>query len=186
MHEFFLYYIKKKYVIMFKHLISFIKTVYQNYFEIASCLSAVLIILLAIFMDNFLGLEACPMCIMTRYAFGLIAFISFMGVITNKLYRFNKLLIVLSSLSGIAVTGKQIYLQNLSPEEIANLAASCGMPLEVQIEYFGLIDGILNAYQGGPTCAEENWRFIFNFAEWGFIFFATFFIVSFIKLVKSK
>ena len=186
MHEFFLYYIKKNYVIMFKHLISFIKTVYQNYFEIASCLSAVLIILLAIFMDNFLGLEACPMCIMTRYAFGLIAFISFMGVLTNKLYRFNKLLIVLSSLSGIAVTGKQIYLQNLSPEEIANLSMGCGMPLSTQIEYFGLIGGISNAYQGGPTCAAENWRFIFNFAEWGFIFFITFLLLTGIKLIKGR
>ena len=43
---------------MIKHLINFTKTVYQNYFEIASCLGAISIILLAILMDNILGLEA--------------------------------------------------------------------------------------------------------------------------------
>tara|TARA_A100001011_G_C14238167_1_gene812024 strand:+ start:130 stop:645 length:516 start_codon:yes stop_codon:yes gene_type:complete len=171
---------------MLKHLTNYIKTVYQNYFEIACCLASILIIFLAIFMDYLLNLNACPMCIMTRYAFGAIALISFIGIFIKKFNKLNKLLILLSASAGLAITGKQIYLQNLSPEDIANLAASCGMPLEVQIEYFGLIEGILNAYQGGPTCAEENWRFIFNFAEWGFIFFATFFIVSFIKLVKSK
>ena len=171
---------------MIKHPINFIKTVYQNYFEIASCLGAISIILLAILMDNILGLEACPMCIMTRYAFGAIAIISFLGIVTKKLFRLNKFLVVLSSFAGIAVTVKQVYLQNLSPEEIANLAMGCGMPLETQIEYFGLIGGIANAYKGGPTCAAENWRFIFNFAEWGLIFFIIFFLCSAFKLIKGK
>ena len=47
--------------------------------------------------------------------------------------------------------------------------------IKFQIEYFGFFGGIANAYKGGPTCAEVNWEFIFNFAEWGFIFFLVFF-----------
>jgi len=171
---------------MIKHLISFTKTVYQNYFEIACCLASISIILLAILMDSLLGLDACPMCIMSRYAFGGIAVISFIGILSKKNFILNKLSVGLSSVAGLAITGKQIYLQNLSPEEIANLAASCGMPLETQIEYFGLIGGITNAYKGGPTCAEENWRFIFNFAEWGFIFFFVFFLASCHKMISAN
>ena len=171
---------------MIKSFLNFVKTVYQNYFEIASCLASISIIFLAILMDSLLGLDACPMCIMSRYAFGGIALISFVGIFTKRFYIFNKLLLALSSVAGLAVTGKQIYLQNLSPEEIANLAASCGMPLETQIEYFGLIGGITNAYKGGPTCADENWRFIFNFAEWGFIFFIAFFLASCHKIIRIK
>ena len=155
---------------MINHLKSFIKSVYQNYFEIASCLGASAIILLAIIMDNVLGLEACPMCIMTRYIFGMVAVISLIGIITDKFFVINKLLIAFSSIAGLAVTGKQIYLQNLSEEQISNLSMGCGMPLNVQIEYFGFFGGIANAFKGGPTCAEVNWEFIFNFAEWGFIF----------------
>jgi len=169
---------------MINHLKSFIKSVYQNYFEIASCLGASAIILLALIMDNVLGLEACPMCIMTRYIFGMIAVISLIGIITNRFFIINKLLMVLSSIAGITVTGKQIYLQNLSEEQISSLSMGCGMPLNVQIEYFGFFGGIANAFKGGPTCAEVNWEFIFNFAEWGFIFFTVFFIVSVIKIFK--
>jgi len=169
---------------MFKRLKNFIISVYQNYFEIASCLGATTIILLAILMDKILVLQACPMCIMTRYVFGIIAVVSFLGFIAKKLFIIDKFLIVLSSLAGIAVTGKQIYLQNLSPEEISNLPMGCGMPLETQIEYFGFFGGIANAYKGGPTCAEVNWSFIFNFAEWGFIFFVIFFVSSILKIFK--
>ncbi|MDA9033499.1 disulfide bond formation protein B [Gammaproteobacteria bacterium] len=169
---------------MINHLKSFIKSVYQNYFEIASCLGASAIILLAVIMDNVLGLEACPMCIMTRYIFGMIAVISLIGIITNRFFIINKLLMVLSSIAGITITGKQIYLQNLSEEQISGLSMGCGMPLNVQIEYFGFFGGIANAFKGGPTCAEVNWEFIFNFAEWGFIFFIVFFIASFLKIFK--
>jgi disulfide bond formation protein DsbB len=169
---------------MFKRLKNFIISVYQNYFEIASCLGATTIILLAILMDKILVLQACPMCIMTRYVFGIIAVVSFLGFIAKKLFIIDKLLILLASLAGIAVTGKQIYLQNLSPEEIINLPMGCGMPLETQIEYFGFFGGIANAYKGGPTCAEVNWSFIFNFAEWGFIFFVIFFVSSILKIFK--
>ena len=169
---------------MFKRLKNFTISVYQNYFEIASCLGATTIILLAILMDKILVLQACPMCVMTRYVFGIIAVISFLGFIAKKLFIIDKYLIVLASLAGIAVTSKQIYLQNLSPEEISNLPMGCGMPLETQIEYFGFFGGIANAYKGGPTCAEVNWSFIFNFAEWGFIFFVIFFVSSILKIFK--
>ena len=169
---------------MFIRLKNFTISVYQNYFEIASCLGATTIILLAILMDKILVLQACPMCIMTRYVFGIIAVVSFLGFIAKKLFIIDKFLIVLASLAGIAVTGKQIYLQNLSPEEISNLPMGCGMPLETQIEYFGFFGGIANAYKGGPTCAEVNWSFIFNFAEWGFIFFVIFFVASILKIFK--
>ena len=169
---------------MFKRLKNYVISVYQNYFEIASCLSATLIILLAILMDNILGLQACPMCMMTRYIFGIIAVIAFFGFIAKKLFLIDKILIVFASLAGLAVTGKQIYLQNLSQEEINNLPMGCGMPLETQIEYFGFFGGIANAYKGGPTCAEVNWSFIFNFAEWGFIFFLIFLISSILKIFR--
>ena len=169
---------------MFKRLKNFTISVYQKYFEIASCLGATIIILLAILMDNILGLQACPMCIMTRYVFGIIAVIAFFGFIAKKLFLIDKFLIVLASMAGLAVTGKQIYLQNLSQEEINNLPMGCGMPLETQIEYFGFFGGIANAYKGGPACAEVNWSFIFNFAEWGFLFFLIFLISSVLKLFR--
>ena len=81
---------------------------------------------------------------------------------------------------------RQIYIQNLSAEEIAQLAPNCGMPLETQIEFFGFFQGIMNAFQGGPTCAEDGWRFIFNFSEWALIFFVVYITSALFKIMTSR
>ena len=167
---------------MFKKIINMYKNIYANYFEIASFLGASAIILLAILLDSLLSLRACPLCILTRYIFGAIAVVSLIGFFIKKFYVLNKLLIILASIYGIAVSTKLIYLQNLTPEEIAKLPMGCDMPLETQIEYLGLFGGLANAFKGGPACAEESWRFLFNFPEWGLIFFIIYLLSTLIKL----
>ena len=83
----------------------------------------------------------------------------FKCLLIKRLNIVNKLLIAAAAIYGIIISQKLIYLQNLTPEEIAMLPMGCDMPLHTQIEYFGLFGGLANAYKGGPTCAEESWRF---------------------------
>ena len=52
------------------------------------------------------------------------------------------------------------------------------------IEFYGFFGGIYKTLQGGPSCAEEGWRFIFNFAEWGLIFFLMFIFVNLLNVFK--
>jgi len=137
-------------------------------------------------MDRLLYLDACPLCIMTRYLFIFIAAVSFIGFLFKKTRLLSRLLIVFFGVLGLIVNSRQIYLQNLSADEISMLTPNCGMPLETQIEYFGFFAGISRAFEGGPTCAEDGWRFIFNFAEWALIFFVIFVCASALKLVSRK
>jgi disulfide bond formation protein DsbB len=171
---------------MFNKVIGIIKTVYQNYFEIGATIGALLIVGMAVVMDRLLYLDACPLCIMTRYLFIFIAAISFIGFLFKKTRFLSRLLTVFFGVLGLIVNSRQIYLQNLSADEISMLTPNCGMPLETQIEYFGFFAGISRAFEGGPTCAEDGWRFIFNFAEWALIFFAVFVCASALKLVFRK
>ena len=171
---------------MFNKVIGIIKTVYQNYFEIGAAIGALLIVGMAVVMDRLLYLAACPLCIMTRYLFIFIAAISFIGFLFKKTRFLSRLLTVFFGVLGLIVNSRQIYLQNLSADEISMLTPNCGMPLETQIEYFGFFAGISRAFEGGPTCAEDGWRFIFNFAEWALIFFAVFVCASALKLVSRK
>ena len=171
---------------MFNKVIGIIKTVYQNYFEIGATIGALLIVGMAVVMDRLLYLDACPLCIMTRYLFIFIAAISFIGFLFKKTRFLSRLLTVFFGVLGLIVNSRQIYLQNLSADEISMLTPNCGMPLETQIEYFGFFGGISRAFEGGPTCAEDGWRFIFNFAEWALIFFAVFVCASALKLVSRK
>jgi disulfide bond formation protein DsbB len=171
---------------MFNKVIGIIKTVYQNYFEIGATIGALLIVGMAVVMDRLLYLDACPLCIMTRYLFIFIAAVSFIGFLFKKTRFLSRLLTVFFGVLGLIVNSRQIYLQNLSADEISMLTPNCGMPLETQIEYFGFFAGISRAFEGGPTCAEDGWRFIFNFAEWALIFFAVFVCASALKLVSRK
>ena len=171
---------------MFNKVIGIIKTVYQNYFEIGATIGALLIVGMAVVMDRLLYLDACPLCIMTRYLFIFIAAISFIGFLFKKTRFLSRLLTVFFGVLGFIVNSRQIYLQNLSADEISMLTPNCGMPLETQIEYFGFFAGISRAFEGGPTCAEDGWRFIFNFAEWALIFFIVFVSASVLKLALKR
>ena len=164
---------------MYKKISTLIKKIFQDYYEVAVAISASSIILLAIILDKFMYLQACPMCILTRYVFGLIAVSAIVGILF-KSKLIGGLLMALSSLIGLFVSSRQIYIQNMSIEQIVELSG-CGMPFHTQVEYFGLIDAINKTLAGGPSCAEDGWRFVFNFAEWGFIFFSIFFISTIFK-----
>lgn len=171
---------------MFNKVIGIIKTVYQNYFEIGATIGALLIVGIAMVMDRLLYLDACPLCIMTRYLFIFIAAVSFIGFLFKQTRFLSRLLTVFFGVLGLIVNSRQIYLQNLSADEISMLTPNCGMPLETQIEYFGFFAGISRAFEGGPTCAEDGWRFIFNFAEWALIFFIVFVSASVLKLALKR
>ena len=119
------------------------------------------------------------MCILTRYAFGLVFLTSLVSVFIRA--KLSYAAIMLASLSGVFITSKQISIQNLSVDELSQLSG-CGMPFHTMVEYFGIIEGIKKTLGGGPSCAEDGMRFIFNFAEWALIFFIIYFILSAKKL----
>ena len=123
---------------------------------------------------------------MRRYLFVFIAAYSFVGFLFKKTRFLSRLLTVFFGVLGLIVNSRQIYLQNMSADEISMLTPNCGMPLETQIEYFGFFAGIGRAFEGGPTCAEDGWRFIFNFAEWALIFFIVFVSASVLKLALKR
>ena len=135
-------------------------------------------------MDIVLALYACPLCILTRYVFGAFAVFSLVTALNNRFKFLNSLLIFGSLIFGIGVTSRQIYIQNLSSEGLTNLSG-CGMPLETTIEFYGFFGGLYKTLQGGPSCAEEGWRFIFNFAEWGLIFFLAFIFLNLLNIFRE-
>ena len=69
---------------MYKRISDLIKNIFQNHFEFAVAISAALIILMAIAMDKFLYLQACPLCVLTRYVFGLIVVSALVGILIKK------------------------------------------------------------------------------------------------------
>ena len=54
-------------------ILTLIKNIFQNHFELSVVASSTFIVLMAIMMDWIFFLQACPLCILTRYVFVLLA-----------------------------------------------------------------------------------------------------------------
>ena len=166
------------------HFIEKLWEIYVKRFHLNNAILGLSIITIAWVMDIVLALYACPLCILTRYIFGAFAVFSLVTALNNRFKFLNNLLIFGSLIFGVGVTSRQIYIQNLSSEGLTNLSG-CGMPLETTIEYYGFFGGLYKTLQGGPSCAEEGWRFIFNFAEWGLIFFLAFIFLNLLNIFRE-
>ena len=161
-------------------ILTLIKNIFQNHFELSVVASSTFIVLMAVTMDWIFFLQACPLCILTRYVFVLLALTAIISMaVRNKI--FGRLLIAASSSIGLLVTSRQIYIQSMSLEDISQLSG-CSMPFHTQVDYFGILEAVNRTLAGGPSCAEDGWRFIFNFAEWGFLFFLIYLICTIFRL----
>ena len=129
-------------------------------------------LLIGAFIFDALGIYPCPMCIVQRWCFAF-AGLSALGLSIFKNNYLNRLLTVVLYgflIFGILFSSRQIFVQNLPIDELMSIGG-CGMPFSTMVEYQGLFNALIMAYQGGPSCAEDGWRFIFNFAEWALIAF---------------
>ena len=167
---------------MFKKILSLVKNIFYNRFEEAVAISSSSIIVIAIAMDKIMFLQACPLCILTRYVFALLAISALIGILVKQKI-IGRLLIAISSILGILVTLRQIYIQNMSVDELSQLNG-CSMPFHTQVDYFGIINAITRTFAGGPSCAVDGWRFILNFAEWGLLFFVIYLITCLLRLTR--
>ena len=123
------------------------KKIFNTHFELGVAVSSTMIVVLAIAMDLIFFLQACPMCILTRYVFGTFSFFSLIAAFNDRFKNLQNILIFGSLFFGVGVTSRQIYIQNLSSEGLTNLSG-CGMPLETTIEFYGFFGGIYRTLQG--------------------------------------
>lgn len=144
-------------------------------------------LLIGAFIFDAFGIYPCPMCIVQRWCFafaGLFALV--LSISKNK--HLNTLLIIglyAFLIFGIVFSSRQIFVQNLPIDELMSIG-SCGMPFSTMVEYQGLFNALAMAYQGGPSCAEDGWRFIFNFAEWALIAFLGMIFLKTISALKQR
>lgn len=129
----------------------------------------------AIIFEHFGQYYACPLCILQRWAYifcGLTAL--FLMSIKKQKRPFFKTVaefkLCLFAMVGACFALRQIHLQSLNSSELMSISG-CGMPLSTLLEYEGIFNGLRLAFLGGPSCAVEDWRLIFNFAEWSLIGF---------------
>ena len=136
-------------------------------------------VLTAIFyFQQELGLEPCPMCILSRITFIAIAAVSLVAAIHGPrgiaLKVYAGLVMVLGAI-GIGISARHSYLQHFPPK-----IESCGADLEFLINTMPLSQAFPRIFQGTGSCSKVDWSFLgLSIPEWAGVWFLVFLAVTF-------
>jgi disulfide bond formation protein DsbB len=115
--------------------------------------------------------EPCPLCILQRVAFVGLMIVFAVGALHGPRARgavVYSVLLVLISVIGAGVAGRQVWLQLLPPDRVP----ACGPGLEYMLERFPLSQALQKIFAGSGECAEAGWRFLgLTIAGWSLLWF---------------
>jgi len=139
-----------------------------------------------LYLEHAVGLEPCPLCIFQRVAYIVLGLIALIAVIHNPQKLFARIytgLILITSLCGAGIAGRQIWLQHLPEDKIPE----CGPGLEYMLDTFPFTDALRMILSGSGECAEVQWTFLsFSIAEWSIVCFSGLIIACLTMLIRQK
>lgn len=139
-----------------------------------------------LYLEHVVGLEPCPLCVFQRVAFIVIALLALIGAIHNPQKLFERIytgLMLIASLCGAGIAGRQIWLQHLPEDKVPE----CGPGLEYMLDTFPFTDALRMILSGSGECAEVQWTFLsFSIAEWSIVCFTCLTIACLTMLKRKK
>jgi len=128
-----------------------------------------------LYLQNHLGLEPCPMCIVQRYALIGVIVWCVLGASANAPRRsvLMSWLVLLTAGFGAFVAARQTWLQWYPPEVV-----SCGRDFYGMIENFPLQRAVPMIFKGSGDCTKIDWTFLGgSIANWSFLVFTGIFVL---------
>ena len=139
-----------------------------------------------LYLEHVKGLEPCPLCAFQRLSYIAIAVVALIAAIHNPMGIFRiiyNILLIIFSLIGVAIAGRQTWLQHLPPE----LVPECGPGLEYMLEVFPFGQALKMIFSGSGECAEIQWQFIgLSIPEWSLVCFSSITIVTILATFMLK
>ena len=123
-------------------------------------IDCLLLISYALYSEYVLGLEPCPLCVFQRIAVILVGFIFLVLAVfvpkTSVTKFISSMLITITSLSGVIIAGRHVWLQNLPPDKVPG----CGPGLDFMVSTFPLSEVFEMVFTGSGECANVDWSFL--------------------------
>lgn len=139
-----------------------------------------------LYLEHVVGLEPCPLCVFQRIAYIVVALFALIAAIHNPQKLFARIyagLIIIASLCGAGIAGRQVWLQHLPEDKIPE----CGPGLEYMLDVFPLADALKMILSGSGECAEVQWTFLsFSIAEWSILCFVGLTVASLIMFFRQE
>jgi len=123
-----------------------------------------------VYLQNYLGLVPCPMCIVQRYALIGVIVLSALGALGGGqlLIKIVSWLVFFTAGFGAFVAARQSWLQWYPPEVV-----SCGRDFYGMIENFPMQRFIPMIFRGSGDCTKVDWTFLGgSIANWSFVAFS--------------
>jgi len=143
------------------------------------------LLLMSLYLQFFEGFEPCPLCTLQRVAFILLSIFYLLGFLCYRigfLRIFFAFMSLLSAILGLGLSGRQIWLQHFP----SNSSTECGVSIKYMLQVLPINEVASRIFQGTAECTTRGWEFLnLNMAEWSFIWFVFFFLLS-VYLVKKK
>lgn len=111
------------------------------------------------YLQEYLGLEACPLCMTQRVfvmAWGAVALLAVIHNPAGVGRRIYAGLCALSAIAGGAVAGRHVWLQHLPEDQVP----ACGPSLEYMLDTLPFSETISLVLMGDGNCAETAWTFM--------------------------
>jgi len=132
-----------------------------------------------------MGLPPCPLCMFQRACLVGVGFFCLLGIIFRPKKLGSRLLslgVTLCSLLGLAIAGRQVWLQHLPADQVPE----CGPDLAFMLDAFPITEMIQTVLSGSGECAEVLWRFLgLSMPEWMVIVFVIMSVIS-LKLLFTR
>jgi disulfide bond formation protein DsbB len=136
-----------------------------------------------LYLQNHLGLEPCPMCIVQRYALIGVIVWCVLGASANAPKRsvLMSWLVLLTAGFGAFVAARQTWLQWYPPEVV-----SCGRDFYGMIENFPLQRAVPMIFKGSGDCTKIDWTFLGgSIANWSFLVFTGIFVLMLVLRLRD-
>lgn len=136
-------------------------------------------------LAELLRLAACPLCIIQRTLYLILAIFAAIGLAVHArplAPRFAALAMVLNAATGIFVAGYQVWIQRFAP------ATDCSpYPTwwEEMVERAGEMVPIL--FKASGLCSDPAWKFLgLSIADWSLGWFTLFLLVALYALMRRR
>ena len=123
------------------------------------------------FLQYAQGLEPCPLCMVQRFFFYLVAGVCLAAAV-HAPGRVGSIvygaLAALFAVGGAATAGRQVWLQHLPADKVPQ----CGPDLMYMLNNLPLSRTLEKLFYGSGECAKVDWTFLgLSIAEWSLLWF---------------
>ncbi|MFZ4789682.1 MAG: disulfide bond formation protein B [Candidatus Competibacteraceae bacterium] len=125
----------------------------------------------AVYAQQYLNLEPCPLCIFQRLAILAVGLVFLAALIHNPAGWGAKVYSALTAIVagiGMGIAARHVWLQHLPPEETPR----CGPGLDYMLKIFPLGETLREVLTGAGECAKVDWTLLgFSMPEWNLLLF---------------